>query len=189
VATGLIAAGRARTPAAAAAAFVVIAAIALAGCRPFTPVGGGAPSPVASPSLSATLRLARTEVAGALGAAQVQVRDSPVPIRPGESPLVSAAPRLALQAIVPAAPDGGYIVVYEFPDPGAATTAAREYVGYIASGPGRVQFANDARFVVRQLGAALVFFAWSPGVSSDPEGEQRVATALGSLGTGYDVPS
>jgi hypothetical protein len=168
----------------------IVAVGLLAGCRAFTPVGGGAPSAAApSPTLSPTLRLARTEVAGALGAAQVQVRDSPVPVRPGESPLVTAAPRLALQAIVPAAPDGGYIVVYEFADPGSATAAAREFVAYIASGPGRVQFANDARFVVRQLGAALVFYAWSPGASIDPEGEERIATVLSSLGTGYDVPS
>jgi hypothetical protein len=146
------------------------------------------PSSAASAAISPTLQLARTEVAGALGAAAIQVRDAQVPYRPAESPRVTAAPRLVVQAVLPAAPDRGFVVLYEFPDPGSATAAAQELATYIASGPGRVQFPNDARFTIRQVGAALVFNAWSPSTSGDPEGEERVATALTSLGQGWDVP-
>jgi hypothetical protein len=148
-----------------------------------------APS-TASPSVavSSTLALTRTQVMAALGAAQVQVEDARVPFRPGESASVAAAPRLVLQALLPAAPQRGFVVLYEFRDPGTATAAAQELAAYIASGPGRVQFANDARFTIRQLGAALVFYHYSRSVSEDPLGEERIATALAALGQGWEVP-
>jgi hypothetical protein len=164
------------------------ASLSIAGCGIAGQVVTPRPSSAASAGISPTLQLARTEVSGALGAAAIGVRDAQVPYRPAESPLVTAAPRLVLQAVLPAAPDRGFVVLYEFPDPGSATAAAQELAAYIASGPGRVQFPNDARFTIRQVGAALVFNSWSPSGSTDPEGEGRVATALAAIGQGYDVP-
>ncbi len=146
-----------------------------------------APSATPIPSLSPTLVAARTQVISALAPAGFQVTDAQVPYRPGESPSVTAAPRHVLQALIPAAPDRGYIVLYEFADPAAAAAAAQEDARYIATGPGRVQFPSDARFTLRQLGAAVVFYVWSPGASPAPNDESALAAALGSLGQGYPV--
>jgi hypothetical protein len=147
------------------------------------------PSPSPGASLSVTLQTARAEVAGALGAARFQVIDARTPYRTGESPALAAAPRTVLQVILPAAPERGFIVLYELADAGLASGAAQELAQYLASGPGRVQFGNDTRFVIRQLGAAVVFYAWSPASSSDPDGEEGIATTLAGLGQGYDVRS
>ncbi len=140
-----------------------------------------------SEGLSSTLRLARTEVASTLTAAGLGVRDPQVPFRPGESPLVTAAPRAVIQAVLPTAPDRGFVMLYEFRDAGSASAAAEEFVRYIESGPGSVQFPTDGRFTLRQIGAALAFYVWAPSTATDQEGEARVATALASLGQGYSI--
>ena len=54
--------------------------------------------------------------------------------------------------------------------------------GYLASGPGRIQFPNDARHVLRQVGSTLVFFTWSPAASPDPK-VGALAAALETVGT------
>lgn len=167
---------------------VLAAAVVLAGCGfAARVVTTPAPSPAASAALSTTLTVLRNEVGSVLGAAGYQVRDAQTPYRPGESAMVAAAPRIVLQALVPDAPDGGYVVLYEFADPAAATAAAKELAAYTASGIGRVQFPVDARFTIRQVGAGLVTYAWSPGSSADPKAEQGIETALASLGQGYAV--
>jgi hypothetical protein len=140
-----------------------------------------------SPSLSTTLAILRHDVMSALGAARYQIQDARTPYRPAESPTVAAAPRAVLQALIPDAPDAGFVILYEFPDPGSAADAARELTAYIASGIGRVQFPVDARFTLRQVGAGLILYVWSPGSSADPEAEQGIETALETLGQGYPV--
>jgi hypothetical protein len=147
------------------------------------------PPPVAQASLSPTLQSARAEVVTVLGEAAIVVQDAAVDYRPGESALVAAAPRHVLQAVLPDAPSGGFVVIYEFVDATAAATAGREWAEYIASGIGRVQFPTGSVFTIRQDGAALVFHAWAPEGSPDPEGEAAVATALGSIGVGWPVNS
>lgn len=144
-------------------------------------------TPQPSGATSATLLAARSQVLATLSAAGLQVGDARTPYRPGESAAVAAAPRIVVQAVLPAAPDAGFVVLYEFADPATASGAAQELAQYLASGPGRIQFPDDARFTVRQLGAALAFHAWSPGSSDDEEGERAIETALGTLGTGYPV--
>lgn len=168
-------------------AALVLAAATLAGCgmaaRQVTPPPV---SPTPAPSVSVVLGLARVQVAGALGAVGIPIVDAPVPYRPAESPLLAAAPRLVVQAVVPEAPTAGFIVLYEFLDGETATAAAQEMARYVASGPGQVQFPTDARFVLRQLGSTLVFYVWSPGAApSKALGE--IATALEAIGQGYDI--
>ena len=46
-----------------------------------------------------------------------------------------------------AGPDGGYIVVYEFRDAGAAVDAGNELAGYLGTGNGRVPYPLDAQHV------------------------------------------
>jgi hypothetical protein len=80
------------------------------------------------------------------------------------------------------------VSVYEFADVAAATTAGREQADYVASGPGRVQFPINTRFVIRQLGTTIVFYAWSPDNSPDPR-TADIEAALETLGTGIAIPS
>lgn len=165
----------------------ILAAVTLAGCGiAARQVTLPPASPTPAPSVSAAVALTRLQVAGALRAIGVPIVDAQVPYRPGESPLLAAAPRLVVQAVVPDAPTSGFIVIYEFPDGQTATAAAEEMVRYVASGFGQVQFPTDARFVLRQVGSTLVFYVWSPGAAPSPTlGE--IATALGSIGQGYEV--
>jgi hypothetical protein len=58
---------------------------------------------------------------------------------------------------------------------------------YVASGPGRVQFPLDARFVLRQLGATLIFYTWSRESSPGREVEE-VAIVLETVGQGIAIP-
>jgi hypothetical protein len=110
----------------------------------------------------------------------------PVAFRPGESPLLAAAPRLVLRALLPDDATHGFIVVYQFADDAAARAAGTEMAAYLASGPGRIQFPNDARHVLRQVGPTLVFFTWSPAASPDPR-VAGLAGALETLGTGITI--
>jgi hypothetical protein len=179
--------GRRAAPVAFVCAAAILAATALAGCgiaaRQVTPPPA---SPTPAPSVSVALGLARLQVAGALAAIGVPIVDAPVPYRPAEAPRLAMAPRLVVQAVVPEAPGAGFIVIYEFVDGQAATAAAQETVGYLRSGPGQVQFPTDAHFVLRQLGSTLVFYAWSPGAAPSPT-LAEIATALESIGQGYDI--
>ncbi len=160
----------------------------LAGCVFASSPPSSAPaSPSSSPPISVAVSQARTQVQGALRAAGVGLIDARTPVRPAEPPALAAAPRAVLQAVLPADPSGGYIVVYELADPGAALAAGRELAAYVGTGPGRILYSPDARFVLRQVGATLVFFWWSPELSPDPE-TARVATALQLIGTEVAVP-
>ncbi|MER3418636.1 MAG: hypothetical protein C4343_06000 [Chloroflexota bacterium] len=165
----------------------LVAALTLAGCgiaaRQITPPPA---SPTPAPSISVAIGLTRLQVAGALGAIGVPIVDAHVPYRPGEAPLLAAAPRLVVQAVVPEAPAAGFIVIYEFPNGQTATAAAEEMVRYVASGFGQVQFPTDARFVLRQLGSTLVFYTWSPAISPSPT-LAAIGTALDTIGQGYEI--
>lgn len=161
---------------------------ALAGCGFAARVVEPPPPSVApSPSVSSAQGQTRAAIVAALGTSRVQVEDARVPYRPGESPALAAAPRIVLHAILPDAPDDGFIVIYDLPDSGAAAAAARELAEYVATGPGSIQFPLDARFTIRQAGSTVVVHHWSPASSTDPEGEERIATALASIGQGYEV--
>lgn len=175
-------------PRLAALAAVLLLGLVLGGCGFAAQVVETAqPSATPVPSLDAKLSAARAQVASAIAPAGFQLHDPQGAYRPGESASVAAAPRAVVQAGINAAPDRGYIVLYEFADPGAAEAAAKEDAAYIASGIGRVQFPTDARFVIRQLGPVVVFYTWSPGTSPAPNDEQALATALETLGQGFTV--
>ena len=129
----------------------------------------------------------RAGILQALGTKRIQLRDAQVAYRPPESPRLSAAPRLVVQAILPDDPNHGFISIYEFPDASTAADAGREQAAYIATGPGRVQFTADTRFVLRQVGPTIVFFTWSPGSTSDTT-NAGIQAALESIGSGIAIP-
>ena len=120
-------------------------------------------------------------VASTLAAASFQVVDPQTPYRPGESPELIDVPRRLLQVVLPSDPTGGYIVIYELPSNGEADRVGRDLAGYLAGGPGAIQYPRDAQFVIRRVGATLVFFPWSPSVSPDPE-VARLAATLDAVG-------
>jgi hypothetical protein len=146
--------------------------------------------PTVGPSTGTTAAVSQTRaaLAAALAAKSLQLGDPKVPFRPPESARLAVAPRAVYQVVLPADPGHGFVSVYEFPDAAAAATAGKEQADYVASGPGRVQFPLDARFVIRQLGTTIVFYAWSPGSSPGPR-TADIQAALETLGTGIAVPS
>ncbi|MBF8290024.1 MAG: hypothetical protein HW391_992 [Chloroflexi bacterium] len=132
--------------------------------------------------------LTKGDVTRALAAQGVPSEDGTGSYRPAEAPAFATAPRILLRAILPADPDRGLILIYEFASPAAALAAAEEQAAYIASGVGRVQFATDAQFIVRVVGSTAAFFSWSPSNSPDP-GTASIVAALRTLGIEVPVPN
>ena len=164
------------------AAVLTASAVLLAACG----IGASkAPIPTAAPSptqvVSAGADATAGQVTAALRSAGIVAQPALVPYRPAEPPLLAAAPRVVLQAILPGDDAHGFIAIYDFADAAGAYAAGSQMAGYLASGPGRVQFPNDAKHVIRQVGSTIVFYTWSP--ANSPEAEAAtVATALETLG-------
>ena len=165
-------------------------AISCAGCGigasheivTFPPESVG-PAATVSPAVLQT----RAVIAAALSSMGIQLADAKNAFRPGESPLLATAPRAVYQAVLPADPEGGQIVVYEFRDAGAAVDAGNELAGYLGTGAGRIQFPDDVRWTIRQVGTTLIFYTWAPSTSPDPA-SPKIADALATLGTGFTPP-
>jgi hypothetical protein len=161
--------------------------LSLAGCGIAASTAVPIPATAASPAqvLSAAVSVTAAQVDAALRAVGLSSVVSPVPYRPAESPALAAAPRLVLKALLPEDDAGAFIVVYDYKDAQTAFDAGREMAAYLASGPGRIQFPNDARAVIRQVGSTLVFFSWSPATANDPK-TGDIATALETVG--FTIP-
>ena len=125
--------------------------------------------------------LTHDRVALALQAASFQVQDPNTVFRTAETPTLLGTPRRLLQAVIPADPQHGVVVIYEFADANAADAAGREFWSYLHSGSGAIAYPADAQFVLRRMGTTLIFFPWSPTVSPDPE-VARLAAVLEGLG-------
>jgi hypothetical protein len=178
-----------------AARLILAAALALllAACGP----GGSAvvptPGPVGpsqGPTRTAGVVAAQTraELVRALGTKNLILQDSQAPFRPPEDARFTTTPRALYQVILPQAPQEGFIVVYEFPDPTTASDAASAQAAYLASGPAKVQSAFGARHVIRLVGPTVVMYSWVPEGVEDPL-QPDIQTALETLGTGVPVPS
>jgi hypothetical protein len=164
-----------------------LAALA-AGCGGAATTASIGPSPSPSPATSAAAETTRAELTRVLGARSIGLEIARSPFRPPETPVLAAAPRLVLEAFLPDDPTAGQIVVYELPSVAQADEAGRELATWISSGPGRVNFTPDSRFVLRALGSTLVFFSYAPGSLEDPAAAAELAEALATVGTGIDVP-
>jgi hypothetical protein len=182
-ASGLTAAAR---RAAAAGIVLGVAALALAGCGTAATRPPG-PDPTPRPTMSSAVGATQVQLDGALRARGLVLQPTELAVRPGEPPSLAAVPRTAFRAILPDDPDGGLVVVYELPDAGAAAIAATDLATFITSGPGRVQYPPDVRFVLRQVGSTLVFYPWSQGSSRDPRAAD-VAAAVATVGTEVPIP-
>ena len=149
--------------------------------------GGGAGQTATASAPTAAVAQTRGAIAAALGQRSLQLADAKVPYRPPEPAAFAAAPRAVYQVLLPADPNHGFVAVYEFPDAASAAAAGRQLATYVGSGPGRVEFQLDTRFVVRQLGTTIVFYNWSPANSPDPR-TADIQPALETLGTAIPVP-
>ncbi len=156
--------------------------LTVAGCGAGATTG---PIPTVAPSaaqgLSPSVAATAAAIDGVLSAVGLSTTPPQAPFRPGESPRLAAAPRQVVQAVLPNDQVHGMIVIYDFPDAGAALAAGNEMAAYLRSGPGRVQFVPDSIHTLRQVGSTLVFYTWSPANSPDPR-TADIATALETLG-------
>jgi hypothetical protein len=151
------------------------------------------PAPSVGPgtAVSGAVTQTRGEIATALASISsvaIQFADASRPYRPPESTRLRDAPRAVYQVFVPDRPDAGFIVVYEFPDTGAAVDAGNEEAGFLGTGPARVNFPRDEQHVLRQLGPTLILYSWSPSDTSDRT-PGVVAAVLATLGIGFSVPN
>ncbi len=146
------------------------------------------PPPSSGPGRTVTPAVTQTRAAivAALATDQLVLRDVQTPYRPAEGPLLATAPRAVYQVILPDDPDKGYIVVYEFTDPGRAADAAAEQQRYLATGPGRVQTPMGTVHVIREVGTTVVIYDWLPEAAND-QNAPGIQTALETLGVGFPV--
>lgn len=162
-------------------AVVALAATACTGTTRATfPPLGSTPRPVGDATAATA-----AAVVQALSSVGLQGVDANRQYRPPEGALMAAAPRSVVQATLPDDPAHGFIVIYALASEAGAQAAAADQAAYIASGPGRVQFATDAHFVLRVVGSTVVFFWWSPGAALDSR-TGDIETALLTVGT--EVP-
>ncbi len=171
------------------AVLLVIAVLVLAaGCGSSEGAVTTYPASTLGPERTVTPAVAGTRAAlvTALAGERLTLRDVATPYRPAEGPLLANAARAVYQVILPADPDKGYIVVYEFLDPGRAADAAAEQQRYLETGPGKVQTPQGTVHVVRGVGSTVVVYDWLPEDADDPSapGIQR---ALETLGVAYPV--
>jgi hypothetical protein len=185
--------GQPRPIAAVLVAAIVVPALALMACAPTGAAPPAVqPSAVASVGPSSNVRPAvaqtRAELVRVLGSRNLVLQDSSAPFRPPEDPQFTTAPRALYQVILPDAPSEGFIVVYEFGDPSAATEAATAQAAYLATGPAKVQSPFGARHILRLVGSTVVMYSWVPEGVEDPR-QPDIQAALETLGTGVPVPS
>ena len=117
-------------------------AIALAGCSPTDgaavtyPVGSVGPDRTVSPAVAQT----RGQLVSVPGRHRTSSSTTPCRRTGRRSPRRSPRPRgPSTRSTLPADPNGGFIVVYEFADTGQAAAAAAEQQAYLGTGPGAVQ--------------------------------------------------
>ena len=160
----------------------------LAACAGGAPaVSTAAPLPTTQPSASAAVEATLAQLNAAVRASGLVVEPTLTAVRPAEPPSFAGVARWPFHAVLPDDPAGGYFVIYEFAAPALAAAGGRDLAAYVASGPGRVQYTPDVRFVLRQVGATLVFYPWSPASSPDPR-TSDLAAALATVGTGVPIP-
>jgi len=170
-------------------AVILALGLLIGGCAAPAPSGPTyPPEGVTPPPAGDATRAALNQVLGALDAAGFEAAIAARPYRPPEAARLAAAPRTVVQVTLTADPARGLLVIYGLDSADAARAAATDQAAYIASGPGRIQFPPDARFVLRIVGSSVVFFAWSPGSAIDLR-TGDIAAALETLGTGVAVPA
>ncbi len=162
--------------------------LGLAGCGIGAP-GGVAATPSALPqaSVSGSIELAHRTIETALRSRELGLIVPTVPFRPAESSALTDVARAVYQVVLADDPGGGFVVIYEFPDPGAAYAAGVIQAAWLASGPGAIQYPAGTTHVLRQLGNTLLSFSYVASASPESRAAE-VATVLESVGQGITSP-
>lgn len=162
-------------------------AVLVAACGSPRVVGPTYPPAGATPITATTeTAAAREAVVQALASTGLVIAATSQPYQPPEGPWFAGAPRTVVELDAPSEGPVAYIVLYGFGSGADATAAAADQATYVSQATTRAFFPSDARFVIRVLGTAVIFFTWSPG-RGDPR-VADVATALQQLGTEAALP-
>ncbi len=168
-----------------AAALGLAAAILLGGCLGSGNAGGGGGAgptlPTPQASLSAQIQGTRAVLTSAMAATGFRLDPPVMPYRPGEPADLVEAPRAVFQASIPDA-NQGYVVIYELPDPGTATTRGQEFASYLGGGFGQTNFPVDAQFSLSQIGSTLIFTWWSSALATNKPAAQAAFDAIRGVG-------
>jgi hypothetical protein len=166
----------------------LIVVAALAGCGRGIEGGGigsvpDAETPRASAGPAAQATIAALGDALAIGGYVLEPAGRP--FQPAQPAALIAVPRSAYQVRL-SDPDGGVVLVYEFPTAEAARTGAAELADYLSSGPGKINFAGDTLFHVASLGPTVIMSWFSASQSDDPEAARGAFDLVSTVGA--DAP-
>ncbi|MDQ3408094.1 MAG: hypothetical protein M3472_08095 [Chloroflexota bacterium] len=168
----------------------LVVACLIAGCAPASSgqQGGQPATPRITPQASLSTQVATgvAVVREALAAQGIRLDPPIVPYRAAEPPGIAAAPRAVLQAGI-GDPEGGYVMVYEFPDANTASARGTEFAEYLASGFGQTNYPLDAQFYLTQVGGTLIFTWWSSELAADRELARTAFEAISSVGAPIPV--
>lgn len=160
---------------------LLAAALLVAGCGiGATNVAAPTEPPPSLAPLSGAIELTRGTLERALKERGIGLIRPAVAFRPPENAALIAVPRGVFQAVLAGDPSGGFITVYELPDPSAAMVAARTQAAWLASGPGAVQAVPGTRQVIRVVGNTILAAALAPDASPDARAVLEVLETIGS---------
>jgi hypothetical protein len=143
--------------------------------------GGGVVQPTPVPSLSAESAGTVSQLQTTLAAAGYRLDPPIAPYQAAEPASFASVPRAVYQISTPD-PNGGFVVIYQFPDTGTAATRGHELASFLGSGFGQTNYPFDAQFAVSQVGGTLVFTWWSADRSSDDAAAQGAFDLVASVG-------
>jgi hypothetical protein len=165
-----------------ATALGLAAAFLLGGCLGTGGSAGGGPTfPTPQASLSGQIQGTLAVLTNAVAAAGFRLDPPVAPYRPGEPADLVDTPRAVFQLSIPDA-NQGYVLIYELPDPGTATTRGQAFASYLGGGFGQTNFPTDAQFSLGQVGATLIFTWWSRELATDKVAAEAAYDAVRNVG-------
>jgi len=136
--------------------------------------------------LSAAEATTVTALRQRLAGAGFQLSAVAQPVEPAVPTAFASVPNVVYR-IELADPDQGFVLIYDFPDPTAASAGAGTLARFVGSGFGQTTYPADAVFSVASLGADVVFTWWSPSRASDPAAAQAAFLAVAAVGNPVPV--
>jgi hypothetical protein len=140
------------------------------------------PRPSAGPAAQAAVAALRA----ALDVVGLDIEPATRTFQPAQPAALITVPRSAYQVRL-SDPDGGVVLIYEFPTAESATTGAQALADYLSSAPGKINFPGDASFHVAHLGPAVIMSWFSPSQSADPEAGQGAFDLVSTVGAEVSV--
>ncbi len=167
---------------------VVLLAALLTGCGRGIEAGGIGVVPDAEtprPSAGAAAQGTLAALRDALAAGGLAIAPATREFQPAQPAALLQVPRSAYQVGL-ADPDGGVVILYEFPTAEAAAAGAKALADYLSSGPGKINFAGDTAFHVAHLGPTAIMTWFSESQSADPQAAKGAFDLVSTVGA--EVP-